>query len=422
MTAGVLTVGRKLYASGLYWENSPSGRVSQAAKEVARQPGNDYDFYATRMGDKKGRVPQFGLAKSDDGIKSGVPSLAACLANQQPGSWIGAFTFNEGTAVVIIRDDLILPEGDLFFEDESEARDHLYQEMAIGGFQRIFAPEAWGIPGADTMPITLLLNEKTDVRLRRVVMSKNTKLAIFGGLGCLLVILGIGWFMQAQRAEKEQRRVEQMATIQRMREAAAKLIPLHTEPKYSPPERKWEKQPNPLDIISGCQKALKEVPIGVAGWRIVGMSCSRSALSIRWARSHGYAKPPEGAVVNDSVSSAVSSVRLSGLKIRNPEDLLDIDVITKRYLAQNWPGSLRRAPDDPLPPPPPGQDPKKWNPPSPPWVKRSFTFNIPVLPWILPEFFTDLPGVTITSMKLVGNAVGTNNKWTIKGVIYENRR
>ena len=103
MASGVVTVGRRQYASGLYWENSPSGRISQAAKEAARQPGQQARFFAVRPGGKTGRVPQFALSQSVNEHKVGMPVLAACLANQQPGSWAGAFRLREGTAVVVVR-------------------------------------------------------------------------------------------------------------------------------------------------------------------------------------------------------------------------------------------------------------------------------------------------------------------------------
>lgn len=421
MTVGVVTVGRKQYASGLYWENSPSGRVSQAAKEAARQPGNSSDYYATRAGDKKGRVPQFGLAPDTDGLKSGIPSLAGCLANQQPGSWIGAFTFHEGTSVVIVRDDMIVPEGDLFFEDESEARDHLYQEMGVGGFGRIFAPEAWGIPGADSMPLSLLLNDKADVKLHSVVISKNAKIGLIVSFSLLAILLGGGWYIQSQRAEEEAHRIAQMAAIQRMQAAAAKLIPIQTEVVYPVPIRHWERAPKPLMVVDACKKALEEVNVGVAGWRIVNVSCSIGALSIRWARTSGFAELPEGARVNDTGKQAGSSVSFKALDPRGAQDLVDPDEVTKRYLAQNWPGALRRIPDPPPPQPPEGHS-GEWNPPPDPWVKRSFTFNVPVLPWTLPDFFSDLPGVTITSLTMSGDGSRPDNKWIVKGVIYENRR
>src|SRR5271154_6126190 len=180
MGAGVVTVGRRPYAVGLYWENSPSGRVAQTAKEAASQPGQQADFYAVRGSGKTTRVPQFGLGQSGVGHKAGMPVFAACLANQQGGSWAGAFRLREGTVVTVVRDDLIVPDGDQFYLNESDARDRLLQEVGFGGLQRIYAPEAWAIAGADSMPLSLLLDERRDVRLRNVRISRQT--LIIGGV------------------------------------------------------------------------------------------------------------------------------------------------------------------------------------------------------------------------------------------------
>src|ERR1700730_13440770 len=189
MGAGVVTVGRRPYAVGLYWENSPSGRVSQAAKEAARQPGQQADFYAVRAGSKTGRIPQFGLSPTGAGHKIGLPVFAACLANQQPGSWAGAFRLREGTVITVVRDELIVPDGDQFFADESEARDRLLQEIGFGGLQRIYAPEAWAIPSADTMPVSLLINDVTDVKLRPIRIPKHY--IVLGAVGISLAILAL---------------------------------------------------------------------------------------------------------------------------------------------------------------------------------------------------------------------------------------
>ncbi len=421
MTAGLVTIGRKQYASGLYWENSPSGRISQVAKEAAKQPGTQADYFAARSGNKQGRVPQFGLVQTAEGFRNGIPSLAGCLANKQPGSWIGAFRLREGTALVVVRDDLIVPDGDRFFQDETEARDHLYQEMAIGGFQRIYAPEPWGVPGADTMPVTLLLDESADVRLHSVVMSQQAKTGVVIGGLLLLLVVGIGWYIQDQKEKEEILRLQQLAAMERMKAEAARLLPLQQKVEYPPPERKWEKQPPPLDVISACQKALEKVAIGVGGWEISSMKCSPSSLDISWARTGGFSNPPPKTVVSVSGEQASGSVAFDPLSPRGDEALVNPDVITGRYLSQNWTGSLRREPDDPPPPPPPGYK-GEWNPPPAPWVKRSFTFTVPVLPWTLPDFLTDIPGVIVNSLALTGGGVGSRNSWKVEGVIYENRR
>lgn len=419
MTSGVITIGRRQYASGLYWENAPSGRVSQSAKEAARQPGQPADFYAVRGGNKDGRVPQFGLSRGAPGHKAGMPALAACIANQQPGSWVGAFRLREGTAVVVVRDDLIVPDGDLFFEDETEARDRLLQEMALGGLQRIYAPESWGVPGADTMPVSLLINDRVDVRLRPVALSRQGKLLLLGGAGLLVVVLGVGWYMQKLEAEAEAERLAQQAALERARLAAQQAVPglVQKEVQYPPPERKWEKRPPAADVLSACRVALSRVPLALNNWRMDGVKCDDTALSVRWSRSSGFALPPPDSTVNETGTAASATVVLPTLTPRGDEELGGQEYITRRFMGQNWTGTIARAPDDPPPPPPPNFQ-GKWEPPPPPWVKRSFTLNTPVLPWTLPIFFEGIPGVVITSL----SSNGTGGAWTIEGVIYENRR
>ncbi|MGE4350877.1 MAG: type 4b pilus protein PilO2 [Bdellovibrionales bacterium] len=422
MTMGIVTVGRKQYVSGLYWENSPSGRISQAAKEAARQPGAHSDYYVTRSGTKQGRVPQFGLGTNAPGVRSGLPSLAGCLANQQPGSWIGAFHLREGTALVIVRDDLIVPDGDQFFLDEVEARDRLYQEIGVGGFLRIYAPEAWGIPGSDSMPLTLLLNDRTDVRLKAVALSRQGKMALIAGGMLLVALIGIGMYIQDQRAKEEALRAEQMAALERMRQEAAKLMPGGgIRPEYPKPERVWEKFPHPMAFLDSCRVALDKVSLRTAGWNIISIECIRDVLTVRWSHYSGNSDIPEGATVTVSGDFAVRSVPLTGISPRGAEDLKNVDFITKRYLNQNWPATLARAPDDAPPPPPEGYT-GEWNPPPPPWVKRSFTFNVPVLPWAMGTFLDGIPGIIIQSAVLSGNGIETRNGWKIDGVIYENRQ
>jgi len=422
MATGIVTVGRKQYASGLYWENSPSGRITQAAKEAARQPGVTADYFVTRAGNKQGRVPQFGLAPATAGFVSGMPSIAGCLANQQPGSWIGAFRLREGSALVIVRDDLVVPDGDVFFADETEARDRLYQEMAVGGFQKIYAPEPWGVPGADTMPISLLLNDRTDVRLQNVALSKQAKAVLAIGGSLLLLVLAAGWYIQDQKEKEEVLRQQQLAAIERMKLEASKVVPgMAQRPDYPPPVRVWEQNPHPLELIEACQASSAQVDLGTAGWDVNSLRCTQGGLEIRWSRTSGMSAPPAKAVINDAGDVATATVPLATLSPRGDEQLVDPDVVTKRYLRQNWTASIRREADDPPPPPPPGYK-GEWNPPPAPWVKRSFTFTVPVLPWTLPLFLEGLPGVVIKSAALSGNPAGAKNSWKVEGVIYENRR
>lgn len=415
MGAGVVTVGRRPYAVGLYWENSPNGRLAQTAKEAARQPGQQADFYALRSGNKNGRVPQFGLGSAASGHKNGMPAFAACLANQQPGSWAGAFRLREGTVITVVRDDLIVPDGDQFFLSESEARDRLLQEVGFGGLQRIYAPESWAISGADTMPVSLLLDERRDVRLHLVSIPKKQLIVGAVAAGLLVLVLGGGWYYQERQAEEEAARLAHEDALNKLKEQANKSNPFAVQqPQYPAPERKWENRPMPLDVVESCHAALAQVTADVVGWKLTSIKCNETAMGLAWTRDKGISQPPMNAVVTDNGASATLAIPLPALTARGSEKLENPEVITKRYLSQDWPGTIGRMPDDPPPPPPPGFQ-GAWSPPPPPWVKRSFTVTISELPASLPLYFGDLPGIVIESLTYSGAS------WSISGVIYENR-
>ncbi len=419
MGAGVVTIGRRTYAVGLYWENSPGGRLAPTAKEAAKQPGQQADFYAVRPGGKGCRVPQFGLGQTIAGHKVGMPVFAACLANQQPGSWGGAFRMREGTVITIVRDDLIVPDGDQFFTNESEARDRLLQEIGFGGLQRIYAPEAWAISGSDTMPVSLLLDDRRDIRLRPVEIPKKTIIIGAAAAAVLLLILGGGWYYQEKQAEEEIARHAQEDALRRLREQAGRANPFQAaEPQYPPPVRRWESRPPAMAVVESCQAGLAQIPAAIAGWRLTQLKCDGNSINLNWLHERGFTRPPENATVSDNGTTASLSIPLATLTPRGAENLLNAVEITNRYLGQNWPGSINRGADDPPPPPPPGYQ-GPWAPPPPPWIKRSFTVTVSELPASLPLFFGDLPGAVIDSISY--STGSTNGSWTIDGVIYENR-
>ncbi|HEU0117101.1 MAG TPA: type 4b pilus protein PilO2, partial [Alphaproteobacteria bacterium] len=182
--------------------------------------------------------------------------------------------------------------------------------------------------------------------------------------------------------------------------------------------RKWENKPTALATVESCRAGLAQIPAAVAGWRLTDLKCTGTSISASWTREKGVSSPPEKATLTDTGTSANLMVSLPAPAARGPESLIDPTEVTRRYLAQDWPGSLARASDDPPPPPPPNYQ-GPWSPPLPPWVKRSFTLTVPELPASLPAYFGNLPGIVINSVNFSGN--GSAGMWTIEGVIYENR-
>ncbi len=419
MAGGVVTVGRRSYAVGLYWENSPGGNVAQSAKEAAHQTGQSADYFAVRSGAKDGRVPQFGLMQADGKCRPGMPVFAASLANQQPGSWVGAFRLREGTVITVVRDDLIVPDGDQLYENESDARDRLLQEIGFGGLQRIYAPESWAIPGGDSMPVSLLLDKSADVRLRPVKIPR----VWYVGVAALVALVGGVAFFTWLASERSIREDERLAALRAAQRRAQNIMPniiQPPKPEYPPPERFWEKRPAPVEVIKACQENLANVPVAMVGWKMSGIKCTDTALQVSWTRDRGIGVFPPAGTPNDNVTSSSTSVPFPKLEVRGPEDLWRQQDISKRYLEQNWPGRVARMQDDPPPPRPPDYQ-GEWNPPPAPWVKRSFTITVANLPSELLRYFTGVPGVIVNSLSLSSSGKAMDGVWTVEGVIYENR-
>ncbi len=418
MGAGVATVGRRKYAVGLYWQPSPSGRVAAAAKEAATQPGQQAEFFAVRSGVKGGRVAQFGLGQEQSGHKRGMATLAATLANRQPGSWAGAFKLLEGIVVVVVRDDLIAPDGDQIYIDEAAARDRLIQEVTLGGLQRVYAPEAWSIPSAETLALPFVLQNRGDCPLQPVTLPRSFVIGVVM-LGVLVVggLAGAWWYQDMQEKEEQERQVRLQAMAEQRRIETLKTGGSgRVGITYPPPRRYWEEEPLPLPLVEACRTALTQGPQVVLGWRLTTVNCTRGGLGLVWNREPGFTKPMNEAAIDATGNSASRSIPLPMLPNRTQENLLDPNDITQRYLAQNWNGTVTRLPDDPPPPRPENVPPEDWQPPPAPWIKRGFNLTLTDLPGELPQYFSNVPGVIIKTLTNQGGS------WMVEGVIYENRK
>jgi len=425
MTAGVVTVGGKKYAVGLYWEVSDGANATKVARQAAMQPGATADFYCVRAGNNKGRAAQFGLGETKLGHAWNMPTAAATLANRQPGSWAGVFVVSEGVWFVEVRDDLIAPEGDVLFADEAEAMTRLQEASARGGLERIYAPPSWAIPGAESSSLPSLLSGKADVRLRPVKLPKKVVMgavAVAVGLVALLGVTVIVMNLQeAARQEEEARLAQQRAEdfrrqaeerARREEEERQRLLQQQAMqmPTY---QRVWEQAPAPLSWIRACRDAMDKVQYQPVGWTLSSLTCSGKQVQAVWNRKAGeVAGVPEHAQINDNMQSASATFELTDLKARGPQQLWPGEAVNRYILRNDWTASFAYMPDEVPPALPNGQ-----KVPPPPWVKRSIQWTVQLSPWTLQGPLVDLSGLVLDSLTW-----SESGSWAIKGVLYEQRK
>lgn len=415
MASGVVKVGRRTYAVGLFWQPSPSGRVAQAAREAAQQPGQKADYYCARAASKSVAIPQYGLGQEALGHRVGMPTLAASLANVQPGSWAGAFRLREGTWVVVVRDDLVAPDGDFLFDNDDQARDRLLQEVSLGGVQRVYAPDGWAVPGSDPTPLPLLLQDRADCLLQPVKVP--VKLLMYGAAALAVIGLLIFLFMQWQ-AEQDRLAAEA--------EAAANAGPISSMTEvwnWPPPEkayeRKWEKQPKAAEVFNTCRSLFEKANASELGWRVKNAVCSGGTLSVERdqevSKRGRLAVYPDNGQVSNDLKQLKQSYETPAPTARGVEELLTRKDITAMALKRAWPFEIRELPDDQpsVKPPPNVKDPPP--PPPPLWVKRGLHLNGVTPPWDYLPYFEDVPGLIINTIEFDGKS------WNFEATIYEMR-
>lgn len=423
MAAGVVTVGGKKYAVGLYWQVTDTSNAAKAARAAAVQPGAAADFFCVRPGNSKGRNPQFGLGEAKAGHAWNMPTAAATLANRQPGSWAGVFMVPEGVWFVEVRDDLIAPEGDILFADEAEAMSRLQDVTAQGGLEKIYAPATWAIPGAEASSLISLLSGKADVRLQPVKIPKKLIMGILGGVLALAAVGSLTLYILDAREEAElqrqleegqrqaQLRAQQDEERRRREEEERQRLAQQQAMQLPTYQRTWELAPKPLDLLRACRDGFAKIEIAPLGWQLASASCSGSQVLATWSRATGPAVMPKNAEIDPSLRSASIHVALENTKPRGSEQIWPPEAINLYILTNDWQASVTSMPMETPPPMANGQQ-----VPPPPWQKRQVRWTVPISPWDMKGPLVDLPGFVIQNLTWQ-----QDGSWQIEGTLYEQR-
>ncbi len=345
MANQIISVHRKKYAVGLFWQPVTPGMGGRAA---ARYLAKTVDGHFSLYVEYKQMV---GLSMRRTGQKSGMPSAAAevCEALSEHSSFLAVFMVENGFYMVVVRNGIILM--DKVFDKETDARAEYTRLSQMPDWGAFVAPSKWGMPRAVERDLDDVITGRSHAMLRSISMTRSIVWSI------LLVVLFILLFALIYREpviksfsyhpSMKNVNTEQAKEYQRLVEQKNKEL----DEQFQIEKKVTEVQPivppyNSLPDVAAradmCYRAIGFLMQPISGWNQVSAKCDENYATVNVRRTYGtigdfYVIANElmpGAFVQE-LSEDTLTIRaklpkletVSGNDSRNPDDIIR-DVMT----------------------------------------------------------------------------------------------
>ncbi len=289
MPGQVITVDRKKYAVGLFWQPTGAGYVARTyARALARSVDKKLNLYTEYRA-------MVGLGSRKLGHRSGMDSAAASVTDAlgEYTSFLAVFAVDKQFYLVAVRNGVILE--DKLFDREEEARAEYFKLSEIPDWGALFAPGAWGMPRAVERNLSDLI-----MRGPRSVLHPISRI----GAGVLSIILlaifivGVSWFFrepleQMLNPQPKLSQVSPEIAAEYEKQVEEKNKELDEEfqiERASQPEPivlPYDYLPDPEKRAQVCFQAIAFLMQPITGWEQISAECGETHASAVFKRNFG---------------------------------------------------------------------------------------------------------------------------------------
>ena len=271
----VIHSGKNNYAVGLFWQ--PLQDVDDPISEIRETMESDEkaNLYAIHYG----RAPQYAIGRSDRGHSEGqlVGGVAVLDSLSDKTSFVAVFEVEEGWWFLAARNDLILPEEDVLYHSEKEAKDAFYSMMAVPDWGYKIAPASWAIDDTEEMRLEDLLKTGAQVRLYSLSAIRGTKV-LFTIAALILIVIAIAVYSLFRFIEKK----DAEPTVIEPIVPQANIQPV--EPQREE-EKPWEKLVSVPDFLERCWNSAYQLKaMKIPGWSLDQIVCTPEGISTGWKK------------------------------------------------------------------------------------------------------------------------------------------
>ena len=340
MVSQILSVDRKKYAVGLFWQ--PMGAVVGArnyARNLARSVDKKLNLYTEYRA-------MVGLAARKNGARAGMLCAAAEVMESfsEYTSFLAVFSVPRGFYMVAARNGVILV--DKLFESEDEARSEYVKMSEIPDWGAFFAPGAWGMPRAAERNIGDLLNGQSKAVLKTISrfgprMLSVLLLAVFA-LFMTFVFRDSVKQVFMPRPQVAELNPELVAEYKKQIEEKAKELDEQFEIEKTPPPEPivmpYELLPDMFERAQQCYQAIAFLMQPVTGWNQVNVVCGETYAIADFKRDFGTLDDfynmatglMPGALVNEvNEENLRVQVALPKLEAVSSQDERDADTVVR---------------------------------------------------------------------------------------------
>ena len=285
MIKQVITVNRRKFATGLFWQPLGVGNTAQNyAKELAKNSDRKYTLYI-------GYKSMVGLTDTHEGAVAGMPSAAVEIVSSLSDlvSFLGVFQADNYYYLVAVRNGVIIR--DILLNDAESAR-RLYTELSeIPDWGALFAPSAWGIPKSQEKSLSDLIGRGVSIKLRQISTAKS----IIPSILFMILFVIFGYFVVKNSSSNQgvnkpvisQERIEEYKKQleSKAQKIADKVLPAVTVDK--PIDYAYNHLPNPMERADLCYRAIAFVMQPITGWNQTFAKCDEEFVTANFSRDFG---------------------------------------------------------------------------------------------------------------------------------------
>ncbi len=296
-----ITQGRKTIVFGMPGTRSTKRTPPRkAGVALAKEVQEKYDLIVARKED----APQFGLAFSGEGAKSGAYSAAAIVADiVAVDSWIYVLEIETSTWICSGRDGYILPAGDRIYENRDEAR-RAFHALNPSSFKMVYIPASWKDVGSDDDDLSDTASdiEETDIldfieysppKWARLTTISSVGTILKGGAALAILLSSAafgGWTIYTSESAVEMTPEQRAAMLARQ---ASEIAARNTRNRQTlwasfDANRPWHNAPDAAQVLETCIREIGRMPTRPVGYEVENVYCNGVSVDASVKRTTGY--------------------------------------------------------------------------------------------------------------------------------------